>query len=86
MVKFVKTSQADRKAIASTTPLSNKTGKWWNDPGLRTLNFLLFIPLISEYVQGYDASLINNGSSVPWSILELGTDKKCSSKSCGLAG
>jgi hypothetical protein len=40
--------------------LSNKQGPWWKDRGLRTLNFLIFIPLMSEYVQGYDASLINN--------------------------
>ncbi|KAF2144281.1 uncharacterized protein K452DRAFT_246580 [Aplosporella prunicola CBS 121167] len=53
-------AHADRDAIAATMPLDNKTGPWWKDHGLRRLNILLFIPLMSEYVQGYDASLINN--------------------------
>lgn len=56
----LKSVQADRDALASTTPVNNKHGPWWNDRGLRTLNFLLFIPLMSEYIQGYDSSLINN--------------------------
>jgi hypothetical protein len=60
MHSLVKTAAADRNTLAATTPLNNKHGHWWNDRGLRTLNFLLFIPLMSEYVQGYDASLINN--------------------------
>ncbi|KAL1618276.1 hypothetical protein SLS56_010606 [Neofusicoccum ribis] len=55
-----KTAQSNRQAIAATTPLDNKTGHWWHDRGLLKLNLLLFIPLMSEYVQGYDASLINN--------------------------
>jgi hypothetical protein len=53
-------ARTDRNVLAATTPLSNKQGHWWNDRGLRTLNILLFVPLMSEYVQGYDASLINN--------------------------
>lgn len=55
-----KNAQSDRQALAATTPLDNKTGHWWRDRGLLKLNLLLFIPLMSEYVQGYDASLINN--------------------------
>lgn len=57
---FAKSPAVDRNALAQATILNNKSGHWWNDRGLRTLNFLLFIPLMSEYVQGYDASLINN--------------------------
>lgn len=59
-MKFKKTAKADREAIGAISRLNNKNGHWWNDKGLRTLNFLIFIPLMSEYVQGYDASLINN--------------------------
>jgi hypothetical protein len=50
----------DASVVAGVTRLSNKHGPWWHDKGLRTLNFLIFIPLMSEYVQGYDASIINN--------------------------
>jgi len=50
----------DRQVLADTTPLDNKVGPWWKDRGLRHLNLLLFFPLLSEYTQGYDASLINN--------------------------
>lgn len=53
-------SKVDRGVVAGASHLNNKTGPWWKDRGLRTLNFLIFIPLMSEYVQGYDASLINN--------------------------
>lgn len=53
-------ARTNRNVLAATTPLNNKRGHWWNDRGLRTLNILLFVPLMSEYVQGYDASLINN--------------------------
>ena len=53
-------ARTDRNVLAATTLLNNKKGHWWNDRGLRTLNILLFVPLMSEYVQGYDASLINN--------------------------
>lgn len=51
---------ADRQALEDTTPKSNKTVPWWQDKGLRKLNILLFFPLLSEYTQGYDASIINN--------------------------
>lgn len=51
---------ADRRALEATTPQSNKVGPWWHDKGLRKLNILLFFPLLSEYTQGYDASIINN--------------------------
>lgn len=57
---LTKTSHADRQALESTTPLTNKTGPWWRDSGLLKLNLLLFFPLLSEYTQGYDASIINN--------------------------
>jgi len=59
MARF-KTGAVDATVVAGASRLTNKTGHWWNDRGLRTLNFLIFIPLMSEYVQGYDASLINN--------------------------
>lgn len=60
-----KTTAVDRKVVAQTSHLNNKTGHWWNDAGLRSLNFLLVVPLMSEYVQGYDASLINNVQELP---------------------
>ena len=62
---FTKTEKVDRKVVAQISHLNNKSGHWWNDRGLRTLNFLIFIPLMSEYVQGYDASLINNVQQLP---------------------
>lgn len=62
---FMKSAKVDRTAIAGASNLNNKHGPWWNDPGLRTLNFLIFIPLMSEYVQGYDSSLINNVQQLP---------------------
>lgn len=62
---FMKQSKVDREVVAETSHLNNKTGHWWNDRGLRVLNFLIFIPLMSEYVQGYDASLINNVQQLP---------------------
>ncbi|KAF2086464.1 hypothetical protein K490DRAFT_57759 [Saccharata proteae CBS 121410] len=55
-----KTTQVERDALAATTRLNNKRDHWWRDRGLRTLNILFTIPLMSEYVQGYDASLKNN--------------------------
>ncbi len=55
-----KSAKVDATVVASASRLTNKQGPWWNDRGLRTLNFLIFIPLMSEYVQGYDSSLINN--------------------------
>ncbi len=55
-----KEDRADRQALEATTPQTNKTVPWWKDDGLLKLNILLFFPLISQYVQGYDASLINN--------------------------
>lgn len=53
-------NDTDRQALEETTPKSNKVGPWWHDKGLRKLNVLLFFPLLSEYTQGYDASIINN--------------------------
>ncbi|CAG8982892.1 hypothetical protein HYALB_00002909 [Hymenoscyphus albidus] len=55
-----KSSKVDRTALAEASHLNNKVGPWWKDRGLLKLNFLIFIPIMSEYVQGYDASLINN--------------------------
>ncbi|RDL34555.1 uncharacterized protein BP5553_07683 [Venustampulla echinocandica] len=66
-----KTSKVDRAAVAGASHLNNKVGPWWNDPGLRKLNFLIFIPLMSEYVQGYDASLINNFHEPKGSLLGI---------------
>ncbi|GAB7347320.1 hypothetical protein MBLNU459_g3398t1 [Dothideomycetes sp. NU459] len=58
---FGKTEErADRQALEDSTPRGNKTVPWWQDKGLRKLNILLFFPLLSEYTQGYDASIINN--------------------------
>ena len=57
---FKATGHADRNALAVATPTTSKQGHWWHDRGLLKLNFLLIIPIMSEYVQGYDASLINN--------------------------
>ncbi|PQE03434.1 sugar transporter protein [Rutstroemia sp. NJR-2017a BBW] len=57
---FAPAPKVNAQILSSSSPLTNKRGPWWNDRGLRTLNFLIFIPLMSEYVQGYDASLINN--------------------------
>jgi hypothetical protein len=57
---FAPAPKVNAQILSSSSPLTNKRGHWWNDRGLRTLNFLIFIPLMSEYVQGYDASLINN--------------------------
>ncbi|TAQ86522.1 hypothetical protein B7494_g5130 [Chlorociboria aeruginascens] len=62
---FTKKAQVDRKLVADASHLNNKTKPWIKDRGLRTLNFLLFIPLMSEYIQGYDASLINNVQQLP---------------------
>lgn len=59
MLRF-KSAKVDASVVAGASRLTNKQGPWWNDRGLRTLNFLIFIPLMSEYVQGYDSSLINN--------------------------
>jgi MFS family permease len=58
-------SKVDRTVVEGASHLNNKSGPWWKDRGLRTLNFLIFIPLMSEYVQGYDASLINNVQQLP---------------------
>ncbi|TVY83451.1 Lactose permease [Lachnellula suecica] len=58
-------SKVDRTVLEGASHLNNKHGPWWKDRGLRTLNFLIFIPLMSEYVQGYDASLINNVQQLP---------------------
>ncbi|KAH6661707.1 hypothetical protein B0J14DRAFT_333953 [Halenospora varia] len=62
---FAKDPAVDRAVLVEHTLLNNKKGHWWNDKGLRTLNFLLFVPLRSEYVQGFDASLINNVQQLP---------------------
>ncbi|PSS23059.1 hypothetical protein M430DRAFT_135583 [Amorphotheca resinae ATCC 22711] len=56
----MKNAKVDRTIVAEASHLNNKHGPWWHDRGLRTLNSLIFIPLMSEYVQGYDSSLINN--------------------------
>lgn len=53
-------NQAERDALAATTPTNNKTVPWWRDSGLRPLNCGLFFLMFSEFTQGYDASLINN--------------------------
>jgi len=58
-------AKVDRTVVEGASHLNNKSGPWWKDRGLRTLNFLIFIPLMSEYVQGYDASLINNVQQLP---------------------
>lgn len=42
-------------AVTAAAPAGNRAGHWWRDRNLRTLNFLLFIPFMSQYVQGYDA-------------------------------
>ena len=55
-----KSPMVDRDALVSASHLTNKRGPWWHDRGLLKLNLLIMIPLMSEYVQGYDASLINN--------------------------
>lgn len=60
-----KSSKVDRTALAEASHLNNKVGPWWKDKGLLKLNFLIFIPIMSEYVQGYDASLINNVQQLP---------------------
>ncbi|KAF8331378.1 general substrate transporter [Cantharellus anzutake] len=39
-------------------------GKWYHNKGLLVLNFLLFLPLISTYVNGFDGSLMNGLQSV----------------------
>lgn len=57
---FTKSSKVDRSVVASASHLNNKVGPWWKDRGLRNLNLLLLVPLMSEFVPGYDASLINN--------------------------
>ena len=31
---------------------------WWRDPGLRKLYALLFIPLMTSMVNGYDGSMV----------------------------
>ncbi|RAL63134.1 hypothetical protein DID88_004216 [Monilinia fructigena] len=60
MMLLTKAHRIDREVLASSSRLTNKRGLWWHDRGLLKLNFLIVIPLMSEYVQGYDASLINN--------------------------
>ncbi|KAF7913665.1 uncharacterized protein EAF01_000071 [Botrytis porri] len=55
-----KAPRVNREILASTSHLTNNRGPWWHDRGLLKLNLLMMIPLMSEYVQGYDASLINN--------------------------
>lgn len=55
-----KAPRVDRDVLAFSSHLTNKRGPWWHDRGLLKLNLLIMIPLMSEYVQGYDASLINN--------------------------
>lgn len=62
---FFKSAKVDHEVVASASHLNNKVGPWWKDRGLRSLNFLIFIPLMSEYVPGYDASLINNVQQLP---------------------
>jgi sugar porter (SP) family MFS transporter len=34
-------------------------GRWWHNRGIRNLNFLLFLPLISSFANGYDGSMMN---------------------------
>lgn len=68
---FTRPEKVDRSVVAGVSHLNNRTGPWWKDLGLRTLNFLIFIPLMSEYVQGYYASLINNVQQLP--IWQKGT-------------
>jgi hypothetical protein len=62
---FRKSAKVDRSVVAEGSHLNNKHGPWWNDHGLRTLNFLILVPLMSEYIQGYDSSLINNVQQLP---------------------
>lgn len=67
----------DAGVVAGASKLSNKHGPWWHDKGLRHLNFLIFIPLMSECVQGYDASLINNVQNLV--VWQTGTSSSSSS-------
>jgi hypothetical protein len=46
---FMKSAKADRTVIAKASHLNNKHGPWWNDRGLRTLDLLIFIPLMSMF-------------------------------------
>lgn len=62
---FTKSAKVDRSVVAEASHLNNKHGPWWNDHGLRALNFLILVPLMSEYIQGYDSSLINNVQQLP---------------------
>lgn len=34
------------------------SGPYLNDPGLKAMDLLIFVPLMSDHVQVYDASLI----------------------------
>ncbi|KAG5804598.1 hypothetical protein H9Q74_012391 [Fusarium xylarioides] len=40
------------------------TKRWWKSPNLRTLNFLMMIPLLSIFSQGFDGSMMNGLQSV----------------------
>lgn len=41
-----------------------KQCRWWQDPGLLKLNLFLIVPMSSQFVQGYDGSLVNNLQSL----------------------
>ncbi|KAF5563268.1 general substrate transporter [Fusarium napiforme] len=40
------------------------TKRWWKSPNLRALNFLMMIPLLSIFSQGFDGSMMNGLQSV----------------------
>ncbi|KAF7713089.1 MFS-type Sugar/inositol transporter [Penicillium ucsense] len=48
---------------------------WWRHPNLRTLNFLLLIPLLSIFSQGFDGSMMNGLQSVTHWQNYFGTPK-----------
>ncbi|KAI8649645.1 General substrate transporter [Fusarium keratoplasticum] len=54
-----------RQAAASAIPRSSvNTDHWWRYKNLRTLNLLLFFPMLSIFTLGFDGSLMNGLQAV----------------------
>ncbi|KAF8320427.1 hexose transporter [Clavulina sp. PMI_390] len=39
-------------------------GKWWQNKGIRNLNLMLFLPLVSSFANGFDGSMMNGLQSL----------------------
>lgn len=59
---------APNAGVLNESPLAAEhllyKGHWWKNRGIRNLNILLFLPLISSFANGYDGSMMNGLQSV----------------------